>query len=99
MKNAVLKIVRNIGRPPKVKDGIFKHLTPTRNKIIEAIVNGADTREKIAKTINTSISALAIHLQDIFRITSLQGVVYKTKVRRLKELVKFLEKYKEQKHG
>ena len=29
MKETVITLVRNIGRPPVVKDGIFKHLTPT----------------------------------------------------------------------
>lgn len=92
MKSAVIEIVRNIGKPPvKTKDGIFKHLTPTQNKIINAIINGADTRAKIAKVINANVTSLATHLQDIFRITSLQGVAYKTKVKRLEELIEFLK--------
>ncbi len=95
MKRTVITIVRNIGRPPDIKDGIFKYLTSKQNKIIDAILNGADTRDKIAKELNINKTNLAQYLQEIYKITSLQGVEYKTKVKKLDELIKFIENYKE----
>lgn len=54
MKRSVFELVRKFGAPPKIieKNG----LTPTEQKIINAILNGADSFEKLAVLFNRKTS-------------------------------------------
>lgn len=93
MKHTVMIIVKNIGAPlEKQQMNIFENLSAIQNEIINAILLGAKTKTEISKVVNISTTSVQNHLSIIYNITSLQGIQYKRKSNRLKELVEFLEK-------
>lgn len=88
MKEAVLTLVKEFGAPPNDEE----HLTRTQQKVIEAILAGADTREDIAKLAGTTSAVVQHCLNDMYEIAENDGLVYPSKKYKLKHFIKWVRK-------
>lgn len=75
MKFAVIDLVTKFGAPKEEEN----ELTGNQQKIVDAILNGANTFEDIAKTAEINIGSVKSALTKMYPMAEYDGVIYKNK--------------------
>lgn len=70
MKSAVFMLVKKLGAPPEL---IETEYTKKQLEIIDAIRNGANTKDEVAKTMNTKVTNVQSLLRALYRIAKDDG--------------------------
>ena len=97
MKTCVMELLEKFGEPPNfMNDDIFPDMSEKQRKIIDAILNGANTTTEIAAILNTSRSNTTTYLNQLYQKVQHLGLKFKRKKDRLPEFVEFVNELKEQ---
>lgn len=88
MKKAVLTLVKEYGAPSNGED----ELTETQQKIILAILAGANTKEEIAEKVNVTTGVVQNCLCDMYKLAEADGIVYTTHKYKLNTFINWVRK-------
>ena len=92
MKHSVLVLVKNIGKPPRDENKIFRGMNIHEEKIVNAILNGCNTKQEIAEELNTRPELVQNLLNSVYELAIFNGHVFGKRTYRLPELVEFIRK-------
>lgn len=70
MKRAVLKLVEKFGAPEPESDSPY---SPKHQSVLDAILNGANTKKEIAKVVNMAETTVQVLLCKMYEIARTEG--------------------------
>ena len=97
MKTSVINLVRIFGIPPENKEPFFEGITEPEQKIVDAILDGCETKEEIAERNKVTPDRIQIILDDLYKLAIQNGAVFIKQKYRLPELVDFIRQYAKEK--
>ncbi len=97
MKYSVITLVRTLGKPNCGKSGFFEGITEQEQKIVDAILNGFETKKEIAEYNNVTPDRIQMTLDDLYKLAIQNGATFTKQKYKLPELVEFIKQYKKEK--
>lgn len=97
MKICVMELLEKYGEPPIFDHSdIFPNLTARQAQCIEAILQGATTKEEIGEYVKIRPETVTTHLNQIYPMAENAGLKFKKSSYRLPEFVEFINKLNKQ---
>lgn len=91
MKTCVMELLEKFGEPPNfMNDDIFPDMSEKQRKIIDAILNGANTTTEIALKLNTNTNNATTYLNQLYKKTENLGYRFKKNFGKLPEFITFI---------
>jgi len=90
MKQVVIQLVRDLGLP-KEKKFFIPGITPSEEKVVDAILSGCETKKDIAIKIGTSEFMVQNYLCDLYKLVEVQGYSFVKSKYKLPELIEIIK--------
>lgn len=94
MKASVVALVKDLGAPPDDITPLIPGAKDGEIKIINAIADGADTRELIAELLDTSINSVQSLLSNIYALAENNGAFFPNDGKKFDDLVRYIKTLK-----
>ncbi|MBQ7450697.1 hypothetical protein IJS77_04705 [bacterium] len=99
MKYSVITLVRILGKPNCGKNGFFEGITEPEQRIVDAILNGFETKKEIAEYNNVTPNTIQMTLDELYKLAINNGAIFTKQKYKLPELVEFIKKIAKEKEN